>query len=115
MGTDTGPLLIALLSAPERAAQVPLEEIPAILGTLKVLETILCNRFRDAAPRSSVRQGHPQTGRLLSAREAATMLDVTPRWLYRRARRLPFAKRLSPKVLRFSEDGIRRYLETRKP
>src|SRR5437773_9140222 len=36
------------------------------------------------------------TERLLTAREAAPLLGVTPRWLYRRAKSLPFARRLGP-------------------
>lgn len=47
--------------------------------------------------------------RMLTAPEAALMLNVTPRWLYRNAPRLPFAKKLSRKCVRFSEAGLRRY------
>ena len=52
--------------------------------------------------------------RLLEVHEAATLLGVKPRWLYRRAKNLPFAKRLSPGVLRFSEAGIRRWIAAGK-
>ena len=51
--------------------------------------------------------------RLLALTEAARLLGVTPRWLRDRADRLPFTRRLSRKVLRFSADGLRRYLERR--
>jgi predicted DNA-binding transcriptional regulator AlpA len=52
--------------------------------------------------------------RLLTADEAASLLRVTPRWLYRRSSRLPFTRRLSRKALRFSETGIRRWMAARK-
>ncbi len=39
------------------------------------------------------------------------MLGVSVRWLYDHAHDLSFAKRLSRKCLRFSEAGLRRYLE----
>ncbi len=52
----------------------------------------------------------PEADRLLDVHEAATLLGVTPRWLYRRAKSLPFSKRLSRGVLRFSEAGIRAYM-----
>ena len=55
----------------------------------------------------------PRTGeadRLLDVHQAAELLGVTPRWLYRRAKTLPFAKRLSRGVLRFSESGLRDYM-----
>jgi predicted DNA-binding transcriptional regulator AlpA len=57
--------------------------------------------------------GPPVADRLLTAEEAAQRLGVTVRWLYDHARDLTFAKRLSRKCLRFSEAGLRRYLERR--
>ena len=52
--------------------------------------------------------------RLLKPEEAARMLNVTPRWLYRHAKKLPFTRRLSRKALRFSEAGLLRWQNTRK-
>ena len=53
------------------------------------------------------------TDRPLTATEAAALMNVTPRWLYRHAAKLPFTRRLSRKNLRFSEAGIRRWLVTK--
>ncbi len=62
-----------------------------------------------------VGQNGQQAGdRLLDAEEAAEILAVSPDWLYRRAARLPFTRKLGPRVLRFSSLGIQRYLSTRK-
>lgn len=52
--------------------------------------------------------------RLLEINEAAKLLSVGEDWLYRHAKRLPFAKKLGPKMLRFSAIGIQRYLATKK-
>jgi predicted DNA-binding transcriptional regulator AlpA len=52
--------------------------------------------------------------RLLNADEAATILGVNRRWLYRNAPRLPFTRHLSRKALRFSEVGLRRWIERRQ-
>jgi predicted DNA-binding transcriptional regulator AlpA len=46
--------------------------------------------------------------------EAAAMLRVSRRWVYRNARRLPFARKLSPKTLRFSRVGAARWLATKR-
>jgi predicted DNA-binding transcriptional regulator AlpA len=62
------------------------------------------------AARLNGREKAPETDRLLDVHEAAVMLCVKPRWLYRRSAKLPFAKRLSPGVLRFSEAGIRAFM-----
>ncbi|MGH7770943.1 MAG: helix-turn-helix transcriptional regulator [Candidatus Binatia bacterium] len=53
--------------------------------------------------------------RLLTAEEAAQLLSVSPDWLYRHAKRLPFSRKLGPKMLRFSYQGILKWLATRKP
>ncbi len=58
--------------------------------------------------------GHRDEDRLLDAEEAARALCVSPDWLYRHAKRLPFSRKLGPKMLRFSYQGIQKYLATRK-
>lgn len=52
--------------------------------------------------------------RLMDAEEAAKMLSVSPDWIYRNAKKLPFTRKLGPKMLRFSSQGIHKWLATRK-
>ena len=52
---------------------------------------------------------------LLSLKQAATLMGVNPRWLYRHAAKLPFTRRISRKNLRFSEVGLRRWIAIRNP
>ena len=59
---------------------------------------------------------HPEPEeRLLSAEQAAQMMGVSPDWLYRQAKKLPFTRKLGPKMLRFSYLGMLKWLATRKP
>ena len=58
--------------------------------------------------------GHREEDRLLDAEEASSLLSVSPDWLYRNGKRLPFTRKLGPKMLRFSYQGIQKYLATRK-
>ncbi len=58
--------------------------------------------------------GHRDEDRLLDAAEASRLLSVSEDWLYRHAKRLPFTRKLGPKMLRFSYQGIQKYLATRK-
>ncbi len=51
---------------------------------------------------------------LLTIEEAAQILSVSPDWIYRNAKRLPFTRKLGPKMLRFSHQGLLRWLATRK-
>ena len=60
-------------------------------------------------------QSATESDRALNAAEAAAMLGVSPQWLYRHARLLPFARKLSRKKTVYSEAGIRRWLAMRRP
>lgn len=53
--------------------------------------------------------------RLLTPEEASALLGVTVRWLYRHADKFTFTRRLSRKVLRFQEQGLRRFIEKGRP
>ena len=56
---------------------------------------------------------NPETqGRLLNPEEAAALLGVSVRWLYRHAAKFTFTRKLSRKVLRFHEAGLRRYMDS---
>ncbi len=58
--------------------------------------------------------GHQERDHLLDAEEASKVLSVSPDWLYRHGSRLPFTRKLAPRVLRFSYQGIQKYLAARK-
>ena len=52
--------------------------------------------------------------RLLGAKEASALLAMSEDWLYRNAHKLSFTRKLGRKVVRFSYQGIQKYLATRK-
>src|SRR5262245_65987667 len=56
-----------------------------------------------------------EADRMLTAEEAAEMLSMSTDWLYRNAKKLPFTRKLGHKMLRFSQQGIVKWLESRKP
>ncbi|MGD0992870.1 MAG: helix-turn-helix domain-containing protein [Gemmatimonadales bacterium] len=58
--------------------------------------------------------GEEPADRLLDVEQAAALLDVRPRWMYDHAARLPFTRKLGGRTLRFSEAGLRRWLERRR-
>ena len=69
---------------------------------------------REAIREVGSQNGHHEGDKLLTAEKAAEFLSVSPDWLYRHARQLPFTRKLGPKMLRFSSQGIQKYLATRK-
>ncbi|HXG50993.1 MAG TPA: helix-turn-helix domain-containing protein [candidate division Zixibacteria bacterium] len=52
--------------------------------------------------------------RLLTAEEAAKLIGCSPDYLYRRAKSLPFVRRIG-RMVRFSQRGILAYLEAKSP
>ena len=82
-----------------------------------VLWQALLDAIRQAVREEIQALGHNGNGhedRLLDAGEAAKFLCVSEDWLYRNARKLPFTRKLGPKMLRFSHEGIVKWLATRK-
>jgi len=115
-GPAATPTLDQLAADPVRAHALPLEIVMALALRCAALQATLAARLTQALLLS--REGEPSSAprddRLLTPQEASAILNVRVRWLYRHAPRLPFTRRLSRKRLRFSEVGLRRYLETRR-
>lgn len=97
----------------EDLGQIPPEQIPAMLAQLAAMQSTLAARLLGAPPTTNG-QSHPpaESDRLLDIQEAATMLSVSPDWLYRRTKKLPFVVRLGRQI-RFSARGIEKHIRQR--
>ena len=59
--------------------------------------------------------GMPAKGdRLLDPEDAAKLLSVSEDWLYHNAKKLPFTRKLGPRLLRFSYHGMIKWMESKK-
>ena len=83
---------------------------PALLA--EALASILKPIVKEAVQEAI--NGHREEDRLLDAEQASRLLSVSSDWLYRHSRKLPFTRKLGAKMLRFSSQGIQKYLATRK-
>jgi hypothetical protein len=110
-----GSLLAEILEHPEQSANIPPEVIPRLLTQIAALQAALAARLLCGSVGETEQKPALERDTLLTAEQAAPLLNVTPRWLYRHWKQLSFARRLSRKVLRFSENGIRKYQSSRKP
>lgn len=98
-------MTLAELCADLERRAVDAERLGASAPVASVLRTVLADmRIVDG-----VTLADPDD-RLLTVPEAASLLHVSPWWLYRKARSLPFARKLGRRTLRFSEKGLRRWL-----
>jgi hypothetical protein len=105
------PSLDALVRDPGQAAGLPPEirrvvmlQCVALIGACAVAESPVTLPASPTEPDQYV-----------SATEAARLLGVTSRWLYRNKRRLPFVRPLSRKVLQVSLPALRRWQLAQKP
>ncbi len=110
------PTLSPIIDELERLVQrADRAQIPALLGDLERVRVMAWMRL--SAPQVAAHaptRPSSRKDRLLSAKEAAQVLGVSPRWVYDHADDLG-GQRLTPRCLRFSESALRRWLEARRP
>jgi predicted DNA-binding transcriptional regulator AlpA len=92
----------------QAVADAPLSDIPAVMGVLATLQAKLQLRMLNREPKPP-----PQGDRMLTAEEASEKLGMTKDYLYRNAKKFPFTVRTAPRQVRFSLNGIERYLKQR--
>ena len=102
------PDILSILRDPATLDQISPSEVPDVVGAMEALKFRLLFRLV-GNPTGEKSPAPVEADTLLTAKQAAPLLNVTPHWLYRHARQLPFTRRLSRKVLRFSESGLRRW------
>ena len=106
-----------LLDTPDRVAEIPYAQIPRVLGELEGLRVALLAQLITHSIAATLAaepdEKSQPTDRLLKPAEAAALLKVTTRWLYRHHRSLPFTRKLSRRLLRFDEAGLHRWLAHR--
>ncbi|HYK87524.1 MAG TPA: helix-turn-helix domain-containing protein [Acidobacteriota bacterium] len=87
--------------------EIPMESIVAMISRLAGLQIILAMRLLNLPAKSNEQDpGVDEEDEFLTTADAARLLNVSEDWVYRRAHRLPFARRLSRKALRFSRAGL---------
>ena len=108
MGTDK-------FNLPDPAV-VPQEFILPMLAQLAALQSALAARLMLVQEESHKRAQMPtlDEGQLLTAKQAAAVLNVSEDWMYRHASGLPLARRLSRKALRFSKAGLLRWRDAKR-
>ena len=95
-----------------RVAELPASQLPEMIGELARVQALLLARLTTGAQEAVRPSTEPE--RLLGAPEAAQRLGVSRRWLYAHAHDLPFARRLSPRIVRFSLHGLERWKAARR-
>ena len=103
--------LAEVIADPERAHNVPREELPLLMAELKRVEVMLQLRL-NGPERPAPAQ--PRQQKWLTVDEVAARLKVDRRWVYKHARRWRFAKRISRKKLLVSDMGLANWMAVNK-
>ena len=84
----------------------------SITITKESIEELL-DEAKDEADLPDKPTGESHQDHLLTVDEAAEVLAVERTWLYRHADTLPFTRKLSTGTLRFSSNGLQRWMASR--
>jgi predicted DNA-binding transcriptional regulator AlpA len=101
--------LDVIAADPARVAALPAEEVTRLLVQISVVQSALMARLLSIPATPST----PDEDRLLTVAEAADKLACSVDWLYRHAKKLPFTVRPTKRSVRFSLQGIEKYLRRR--
>ena len=106
--------LTALVADPAKTADVPVEVIPALLlqvtneqSRVNAIAGLLLARLLQEGNRNG------NEDRVLDVKQAAERLGTTEDWLKRHRDTLPFTVRVSSGQIRYSAQGIQRFIAAR--
>lgn len=89
------------------ARSLPPDELPQLLGELETVRAIAWSRL---APPGPANQRQHRRDELRDVDEASTRLGMSAGYLYRNHRKFSFSRKVG-RALRFSSEGIDRYIE----
>jgi len=93
----------------QRLTDTAIGDLPAFIGVLASIQARAQLKLIHREPEPS-----RQEDRLLAVDEVSVKLGMTKDYLYRHADTFPFSIRLGSKQLRFSLNGIERYIKQRR-
>jgi len=95
---------------PARVTDVDPGALPALLAQLTTAAAVVAARLSTIEPRSAEGAAASPGDRLLTAKEAAVVLNLSTDFLYKHEAAKPFRVRIGSEV-RFSLVGIQRFIE----
>lgn len=88
-------------------------DLPALAAELGRALGIVMARAAAVTPRTISAQQRDESSALLTVEQAAKRLSVPRSWLYRKAKSLPFSRKLGHRTLRFDAAGLERWAANR--
>lgn len=90
------------------------DQIPAVIAALAGLEIALAARLMNSPRALSPQLPTEVEDRMLTVKECAERLRKSPKWLYRRVKTLPFARKLDHRSWLFSQKDLEKWLARKR-
>jgi predicted DNA-binding transcriptional regulator AlpA len=85
------------------------------LDDSRPVHTLTVGELRQLLRNETARVNKPESAdEWVGAERAAAIMGVSPEWIYHNHKKLSFARKVGPKLLRFSLSGLREWMESRK-
>lgn len=97
---------------------VPLRKAEARPNDKAMVVTMSVGELRELIRQevqTTVRTGGQEPDEWLDLEAAAKIMGVSAQWIYHNRKALPFASKIGRRLLRFSRNGMQRWMESRKP
>jgi len=98
---------------PGTAEKISRTDATALLARLAVVQSVLTTRLLTIVVDGQEQATGQEPDHLLTVEQAAEKLGVSEDWIYRHADQLPFTIRVGDRHLRFSAQGLDRYIRDR--
>ena len=95
---------------------IPLRKAEARLDDKTMIVTMSAGELRELI-RQEVREierNSVEADEWVDIETAARLMSVSPEWLYHNRKALPFASKIGRRLLRFSRNGLQRWMQSRK-
>jgi predicted DNA-binding transcriptional regulator AlpA len=96
-------------------AVLPEDQVPKALALVNAWQSQLIARVVTPSTTSTVTPEAENHDTLLTVEECAHRLRRSPKWIYRRVKTLPFARKLGPRSWIFSEQGLQKWILRQRP
>jgi excisionase family DNA binding protein len=88
-------------------------ELPSLAAEFAMALASVYARIAATHTTSMQRMSAAEDDGMLTVKQAAERLGVAPSWLYRHSKKLPFARKLGHRTLRFDARALNRWFKTR--
>lgn len=104
------------LKMSEQGKIIPLRKADARLDDKTMIVTMSAGELRELIRQEvqAIGRNNVEEDTWIDIEKAANLISVSPEWLYRNSKTLPFASKIGHRLLRFSRNGLQRWMESRK-